>query len=242
MYVFSEDFFITLSNTAIEYLTILIIFFYYKKYMQIYRAKLRRIFMRRIYLFFINVLVAMLLVLLPSCTKPMHPQNSAEAQMMEGSGHGTAHGQDKKSAMTEDKTHSGHGDSKTDHDHQATSMSKKMPKHLDVALAKYSEDAKFYVGITSKLKPVAINKIHSWVLQIRKPDGERVSNAKIHVSGGMPMHGHGLPTSPRVTKYLNDGKYLIEGVRFNMTGWWELKFMIKSGHHKENITFNIILK
>jgi hypothetical protein len=172
----------------------------------------------------------------------MHPQISAEAQMTEGSGHGSTHGHNKKPVMTEDKMHSGHGDSKTDHDHQATSIPKKMPKHLDVALAKYSEDAKFYVGITSKLKPVAINKIHSWVLQIRKPDGERVSNAKIHVSGGMPMHGHGLPTSPRVTKYLNDGKYLIEGVRFNMTGWWELKFMIKSGHHKENITFNIILK
>ena len=242
MYVFSEDFFITLSNTAIEYLTILIIFFCYKKYMQIYRAKLRRIFMRRIYLFFINVLVAMLLVLLPSCTRPMHPQISAEAQMTEGSGHGSTHGHNKKPAMTEDKMHSRHDDSKADHDHQATSMPKKMPKHLDVALAKYSEHAKFFVSITSKLKPVAINKIHSWVLQIRKPDGERVSNAKIHVSGGMPMHGHGLPPSPRVTKYLNDGKSLIEGVRFNMTGWWELKFMIKSGHHKENITFNIILK
>ena len=80
------------------------------------------------------------------------------------------------------------------------------------------------------------------MLQIRKPDGEIVSDAEVRISGGMPMHGHGLPTSPRVTKYLGNGKYLIEGVRFNMAGWWELIFMIKRGHHKENVTFNIILK
>ena len=191
----------------------------------------------------INVLLALILVFLPF---------PSIAQMTEGSGHDSEHGHasghdsehahGEKGNMTEEK-HSGHGSKKKDHDHQTHSMPQKMPKHLDVALAKYSEDAKFFISITSKLKPVAINKIHSWVLQIRKPDGEKVSNAKIHVSGGMPMHGHGLPTSPRATKYLNDGKYLIEGVRFNMTGWWELKFLIKSGHHnKDKVTFNIILK
>ena len=210
--------------------------------MQIYRIKLKRIFMRRIYLLVINVLVAMLLILLPSCTRPMHPQISAEDKMTEGSGHGSAHGHDKKPAMTEEKKHSGHDDPKTDHDQQATSMPKKMPKHLDVALAKYSEHDKFYVGIMSQLNPVAVNKIHNWVLQIRKHDGETVSDAKIQISGGMPLHGHGLPTSPRVTKYIDNGKYLIEGVRFNMAGWWELKLMIKSGHYKENVTFNILLK
>ena len=181
----------------------------------------------------INVLLAMFLVLIPFASK---------AQMNEGSGHDSEHGHGKKATMAEDNMHDGHAGTKTGHDHQATSNPKKMPKHLDVALAKYSEDAKFFIGITSKLKPVTINKIHSWVLQIRKPDGERVSDAKIHVSGGMPMHGHGLPTSPRVTKYLNDGKYLIEGVRFNMTGWWELKLIIKRGHYKDKVTFNLILK
>jgi len=201
----------------------------------------------------INVLLAIFLVLIPFSAKAQmkegnghdseHGQASGhESEHGQASGHGSGHGHSKKGTMNEKKMHSEHDGTKTGHDHQATSLPKKMPKHLDVALAKYSEDAKFFIGITSKLKPVAINKIHSWVLQIRKPDGERISDAKIHVSGGMPMHGHGLPTSPRVTEYLNDGKYLIEGVRFNMTGWWELKFMVKSGHHKDKVTFNIILK
>jgi hypothetical protein len=189
--------------------------------------------MRRDEFLAINVLAAMLLALIPF---------SAEAQMKAGSGHGSAHGDSKKPAMTGDKMHSGHGGGKTHHDHQVTSMPKKMPKHLEVATAKASEHAKFNVDMTSQLNPVAINKIHNWVVQIRKPDGEPVADAKVHISGGMPMHGHSLATSPRVTKYLGDGKYLIEGVRFNMPGWWELKLMIKGGHHKDNVTFNLILK
>ncbi len=189
--------------------------------------------MRQCGFLIINVLAAMLLALIPFST---------EAQMTVGSGHGSAHGDSKKPTMTRDKMHSGHGSSKAHHDHQATSMPKRIPKHLDVTTAKASEHANFNVGVTSQLNPVAINKIHNWVLQIKKPDGEPVEDAKVHISGGMPMHGHGLATSPRVTKYLGDGKYLIEGVRFNMAGWWELKLTIKAGRHKDKVTFNLILK
>lgn len=118
----------------------------------------------------------------------------------------------------------------------------KMPDHLDVARTRVSEQAKFSVKVSSLLDPVAINKIHSWVLHVRSSSGKSVENAKIHITGGMPEHGHGLPTTPRVTKYPGDGKYLIEGVRFNMAGWWELKMNIDSGHHKDKVTFNIVLK
>jgi len=48
------------------------------------------------------------------------------------------------------------------------------------------------------------------------------------ISGGMDAHGHGLPTSPFVTSYLGQGKYLIEGLLFNMSGEWNLQFAIKS--------------
>ena len=44
----------------------------------------------------------------------------------------------------------------------------------------------------------------------------------------MPQHGHGLPTRPQVTRELADGTYLIEGMKFSMTGWWEIKLAIDS--------------
>ena len=40
--------------------------------------------------------------------------------------------------------------------------------------------------------------------------------------GGMPAHGHGFNTAPRVTRELDDGAFLVEGVRFHMGGDWEL--------------------
>ena len=57
----------------------------------------------------------------------------------------------------------------------------------------------------------------------------------------MPQHGHGLPTRPRVTRNLGDGIYEIEGVRFNMGGWWEFKLAIAGSRGADTVTFNLEL-
>ena len=44
----------------------------------------------------------------------------------------------------------------------------------------------------------------------------------------MPRHGHGLPTKPRVTRPLGNGDHLVEGMKFNMGGWWVVKFRVAS--------------
>jgi YtkA-like len=67
---------------------------------------------------------------------------------------------------------------------------------------------------------------------------EAVANASITIDGGMPQHGHGLPTRPRVTKSL-DNWYEISGVRFNMGGWWELKLTITGPAGTDTVTFNL---
>ena len=41
-------------------------------------------------------------------------------------------------------------------------------------------------------------------------------------------HGHGLPTQPQVTRYLGEGRYLIEGMKLNMAGDWILLFGIET--------------
>ena len=61
------------------------------------------------------------------------------------------------------------------------------------------------------------------------------------IDGGMPEHGHGLPTRPRMTRALGDGLYEIEGVRFNMGGWWEFRLAITSAHGVDTVTFNLAL-
>jgi hypothetical protein len=58
----------------------------------------------------------------------------------------------------------------------------------------------------------------------------------------MPQHGHGLPTVPQVTKYLGDGFYQVEGLKFHMPGWWVVKFNIVRNEMTDNVTFNLMLK
>jgi hypothetical protein len=92
----------------------------------------------------------------------------------------------------------------------------------DVATAAWSVDYE------SSLKPIPINRMHSWEIVVRDDDGKPVTGAEISVEGGMPVHDHGLPTRPRVTEELGDGRYLLEGLRFHMAGEWEIVLTIKA--------------
>jgi hypothetical protein len=71
--------------------------------------------------------------------------------------------------------------------------------------------------------------------------GRPVDDATLQIDGGMPQHGHGLPTRPRVTRALGNGLYEIEGVRFNMGGWWEFRLAIDAAAGSDVVTFNLAL-
>jgi hypothetical protein len=74
--------------------------------------------------------------------------------------------------------------------------------------------------------PPEINRMHSWILHVESADGAPVENARIDVIGGMPEHNHGLPTQPRVTEELGNGDYRLGGMRFHMSGYWEIKVTV----------------
>jgi|TARA_B110000967_G_scaffold181463_1_gene198620 hypothetical protein len=84
-------------------------------------------------------------------------------------------------------------------------------------------DQGFKIEIYSELSPLSINTIHSWHIRVLDRDGEIIELEELNVFGGMPEHDHGLPTQPQVTKRLDNGDYLLEGVRFHMQGLWELQ-------------------
>jgi hypothetical protein len=87
------------------------------------------------------------------------------------------------------------------------------PKGLDLALTRPSADSKYLVTLQPPAKPAAINQLHAWQVRLTSPSGVPVANARIQVDGGMPQHGHGLPTRPQVTRELPGGGYLIEGMK-----------------------------
>lgn len=115
------------------------------------------------------------------------------------------------------------------------------PPELDLSRSKASDKGLYAVSIAPEAGTFEQGTLHSWVIMLATPAGAPVEGATIAVDGGMPEHHHGLPTSPAVTTYLGEGKYRVEGVKFNMTGWWQLRFAISSAAGDDTATFNLQL-
>ena len=84
-------------------------------------------------------------------------------------------------------------------------------------------DKGFTIEIYRELSPLSINTMHSWHIRVLDRDDQILELEELNVFGGMPEHDHGLPTQPQVTRRLDNGDYLLEGVRFHMQGHWELQ-------------------
>lgn len=115
------------------------------------------------------------------------------------------------------------------------------PTDLDVSLEKPSAAGVYRVALVPPAQAPAINQMHSWRVKLAAADGTPVHGAKFAVDGGMPQHGHGLPTQPRVTRELADGTYQLDGMKFSMTGWWEVKLAIDGPQGADKVTFNTVV-
>ncbi len=115
------------------------------------------------------------------------------------------------------------------------------PQDLDLSLSRPSDEKRYVVTLQPPPSPAAINQMHAWQLKLTSPAGAPVVQARIRVDGGMPQHGHGLPTRPQVTRELPGGTYLIEGVKFSMSGWWEIKLDIDGPAGADRVTFNTVV-
>ncbi|MEJ5991286.1 FixH family protein [Ramlibacter sp. PS3R-8] len=116
------------------------------------------------------------------------------------------------------------------------------PANLDVALEKPSAAGFYRVALVPPAQPPAINQMHSWKVKLAGSDGAPVQGARFTIDGGMPQHGHGLPTQPRVTRELGDGAYQLDGMKFSMTGWWEIRLAIQGPQGEDKVTFNTVVQ
>ena len=117
-----------------------------------------------------------------------------------------------------------------------------VPDSLDTSAARLTDANLFQVSWTSDPAVPPLNKIHTWILHIETADGKPLEGAEILVDGGMPQHGHGLPTRPEVTEDLGGGDYRVEGMKFQMPGYWEVRFNIRADGQADAVTFNLILE
>ena len=87
-----------------------------------------------------------------------------------------------------------------------------------------------------------INRLHSWTLHLTDAEGRPVSGARFEISGGMPEHNHGLPTQPVVTRELEAGSYQLEGMRFHMHGYWEVRMRVSADPGSDTVLLKLDLE
>ena len=115
------------------------------------------------------------------------------------------------------------------------------PAESEFGLGPRVSEAQMYTATLVAVAPLKTRTMQTVQVALLDAQGRPCDDAQITVDGGMPQHGHGLPTRPRVTRNLGDGLYEIEGVRFNMRGWWEFTLSIATASGTDRVTFNLSL-
>ncbi|WP_299942411.1 FixH family protein [uncultured Microbulbifer sp.] len=118
-----------------------------------------------------------------------------------------------------------------------------IPDELNLSSSRISRKLTVFAHVEPETATtlVPLNQMHQWRLILSKLDGQPLSGAEVAIEGHMPGHVHGLPTQPRVTEEMAPGVYRVEGVKFQMPGWWVMTFNIRVNHQDDTVTFNIRL-
>jgi hypothetical protein len=115
------------------------------------------------------------------------------------------------------------------------------PKDLDFSRTRASEGGRYRATIHPQGDSIPQGRLQRWTLHVETAAGAPVDSGDFSVDGGMPQHGHGLPTKPRVTRRLGNGDHLVEGMKFNMGGWWVVTFRVNAEAGRDSVVFNVKL-
>jgi hypothetical protein len=117
-----------------------------------------------------------------------------------------------------------------------------IPPDLDTGREALSEGGNYRVGYRVAGGVVPFDRLHDWLLSITDKNGKPVEKVRLEIANSMPGHPHGAKTAPRMTRHIKGGKHLVEGMYFNMRGWWSTKITIKQGDLTDRVEFNNIVK
>jgi hypothetical protein len=123
----------------------------------------------------------------------------------------------------------------------AARMMSSPPSDLDLSLSKPTEAARYVATIAADVSPIPVGSIHTWTVTVTTPDGKPAIGVAISIDGGMPQHGHGLPTAPKVTADLGHGAHRIDGMKFSMSGWWTITVSLDGQTGPDRAIFNLVI-
>src|SRR3954454_8351507 len=102
-----------------------------------------------------------------------------------------------------------------------------------------SKTGRYRVSLSARTTPIPVNEWHEWVVHVARADGAAPQLRDLALDGGMPAHGHGLPTAPVVTRSSSPGDFVVRGMRFNMCGRWELRVLLADDEGEDGAVFPV---
>jgi cytochrome c peroxidase len=93
-------------------------------------------------------------------------------------------------------------------------------------LALMTPNSQYHLTLIPVTSPVPLRTPHAWRLHVATKEGQTFLPRQLVVNGGMPGHAHGFPSKPSVTRLIDDGVFLVEGITFNMPGRWLFKVAV----------------
>lgn len=104
-----------------------------------------------------------------------------------------------------------------------------------------SAGGRYRVGIRPEIGRASIGVLHAWVVEVSLPDGRAADVRELRFDGGMPQHGHGFETVPRVTARLGPAVFRVDGVRFSMAGDWAIRVDIAGAGGVDSASFVVVV-
>ena len=79
-----------------------------------------------------------------------------------------------------------------------------------------------------------------WTVEVRTASGAAVEDATLALESWTPDDAPVPATRPRVTAHLGDGRYRVDGLRFERRGWWNVRLQIATPGGTDSLAFNLV--
>ena len=98
-----------------------------------------------------------------------------------------------------------------------------------------------YQAVLSCTTMPSVGRFQDCQVTFEATQGETAGIKAVQIEGGMPHHGHGLPTSPVMQPQDIPDTYYIEGLKYTMYGAWLLGFKVSGTAGDDKIIFDFVI-
>lgn len=120
----------------------------------------------------------------------------------------------------------------------SSAITEKQPDTQALGTRVRTENGAYSVALEPQNGPVRIGERQPWVARVTDNSGAVFAPNALYFDGGMPGHGHGLPSAPEFTRHLGGSDYLLEGMLLNMPGDWRFVVTVGGPAGVDSAVFN----